>query len=141
MKGGEDPDNRHDFPGGFPADGKDANKCGESAVSEYVKAMYDHVHDLLALRMAHSSLRRGRLINIDYDDLHYIFLRQDGNDKVLVVFNNDVTSHTYSIGLNDPLLQKTKEVVKLSGRGAAELLEKALNITQEPISVTLYQLN
>ena len=57
MKGGEDPDNRRDFPGGFPGDAKDAfTRAGRTAEQE---AEFGWVAGLTKLRREHGALECG----------------------------------------------------------------------------------
>src|SRR5205085_4285912 len=58
LAGGEDPDNRHDFPGGFPNDRRNAFR--ERTPGE--ERMFEWTRDWIALRRNHPALRRGRTI-------------------------------------------------------------------------------
>ncbi len=85
MEGGEDPDNRRDFPGGFPGDAHNAfAAAGRSAVQQ---RMWEWTRDWIRLRREHSAIRRGNLIDMYYDDDVYAFARQDEKETVVVVFN------------------------------------------------------
>ena len=78
MEGGEDPDNRRDFPErAFEASGRSAK---EQEMFEWTKAW-------IRLRREHSALRRGRLIDLVYDDNVYVFARQDNTETVVVGIN------------------------------------------------------
>jgi len=60
MEGKEDPDNRRDFPGGFPGDKRSA-----FAAEGRTQTQTTHVRmerNWIRLRSQHSSLREGRLI-------------------------------------------------------------------------------
>ena len=72
MTGGSDPENRHDFPGGFPGDTQDAfaakNRTGAQA------RMFDWVQHLLQLRAQMPELNRGdeQVLHADDDTLIYV---------------------------------------------------------------------
>ena len=57
MRGGGDPDDRHDFPGGFPDGG--ANAFLASGRTSEQGAMFNTVQQLIALRRAHPTLACG----------------------------------------------------------------------------------
>jgi glycosidase len=78
MEGGEDPDNRRDFPArAFDASGRSAKE----------QEMFEWTREWIRLRRDHSALRRGRLINLIYDDNVYVFARKDETETVIVAIN------------------------------------------------------
>jgi glycosidase len=84
MPGGGDPDNRRDFPGGFPGDLRDAfTSSGRTSEQQEVFA---HVQSLLALRKAHPTLRTGKQWHIGWDETYYAFLCELPQEKLLVVY-------------------------------------------------------
>jgi glycosidase len=85
MAGKEDPDNRRDFPGGFPGDTRSAFEARSRTVEE--QRMWQWTHDWIKLRHEHSALRDGRLIDLYYDDDAYAYARQDSSETVMVVIN------------------------------------------------------
>ena len=97
MRGGEDPDNRHDFPGGFPvnpgrpstapsrfddAPGTNAFSPAEQTPSEH--AMFTWTQSLLKLRSAEPALQSGdeQLLYSSADTL--AFIRASGTRHILV---------------------------------------------------------
>lgn len=60
MPGGDDPDNRRDFPGGFPGDARDAFTDAGRAPEE--QALFTHVRKVIRVRKDLEPLRRGRMI-------------------------------------------------------------------------------
>lgn len=73
MAGGDDPDNRRDFPGGFAGDTRSAfTKAGRTAAEEEVFAW---TSALLKLRNTHSSLQTGMEQNLFADDDAFAFVR------------------------------------------------------------------
>ncbi len=89
MEGKEDPDNRRDFPGGFPGDSRNAftaagRKDKEQRMFEWTKAW-------IKLRADHPAVRHGRLIDLYYDNEAYVFARQDRNETLIIAFNREGT--------------------------------------------------
>ncbi len=74
LPGGEDPDNRHDFPGGFPNDKHNAFTARGRTPEQ--QDIFKHVQLLLALRKNHPALRTGKQWHIAWDDNYYAFLRE-----------------------------------------------------------------
>jgi glycosidase len=74
MPGAEDPDNRHDFPGGFPGDTHNAfTQAGRTPEEQDV---YAHVQGLLNLRREHPALRVGVQKHVVVADDYYVFTRE-----------------------------------------------------------------
>jgi glycosidase len=89
MEGKDDPDNRRDFPGGFPVgpgrDSRNAFNAAERTPEE--REMFEWTRSWLHLRSEHSALRTGKLLDLFDDNDAYVFARQDSNDCVIVAFN------------------------------------------------------
>jgi glycosidase len=137
MAGGNDPDNRHDFPGGFPGDRHNAFDLSGRNRNE--EAVFEHVRALLRLRDEHPALRHGRQWNIDYDDNHYIYLRETESEKIMIVFNNDVKPYRFHSGLADTPLAGSSSIIPLFKAGPAKLLDNNLELQAAPGSVAIYQ--
>jgi len=104
MEGKEDPDNRRDFPGGFPGDARNAFTTEGRKPTE--QKMFEWTQSWIRLRAEHSAIRQGRLIDLYYDDDSYVFARQDQHETVIVAFNRSgkekkVNLPAGSIGLRD----------------------------------------
>lgn len=73
MAGGDDPDNRRDFPGGFAGDAHSAfTQAGRTATEQNVFAW---TSSLLALRNTHASLQTGMEQNLFADEDAFAFVR------------------------------------------------------------------
>jgi glycosidase len=72
MTGGNDPDNRHDFPGGFPGDTQNAFVAKDRTTQQ--AAMFDWVQHLLQLRAQTPELTEGQeqVLYADNDTLVYV---------------------------------------------------------------------
>jgi len=125
--GGADPDNRRDFPGGFPGDTRNAfTAAGRTPEQQDV---FSCVQSLLALRQKHSALRTGKQWHIAWDDSYYAFLREDPQEKLLVVYNNASTARELKISLADTPLSSAHNFQTLFGKAKAELSGNELRIT------------
>jgi neopullulanase len=85
MEGKDDPDNRRDFPGGFPDDHLSAFDSAGRTPKE--QKMFDWTRAWIRLRSEHSALRSGNLTDLFYDDDVYVFARQNKDETVIVAFN------------------------------------------------------
>jgi glycosidase len=82
MRGGGDPDNRRDFPGGFPGDPRSAFEAAERTPDE--ASVHAHVRALLRLRQATPALRRGRTVNLHVSDKAWVYARVLGGQVAVV---------------------------------------------------------
>ena len=85
MEGGEDPDNRRDFPGGFAGDARNAFERGGRTARE--QRMFEWTRDWLKLRREHPAMRHGRLIDLASDEDAYAFARQIAGETIILAFN------------------------------------------------------
>ena len=129
MPGGPDPDNRRDFPGGFPNDARDAfTRAGRTAAENDV---FDHLRRLGRLRAELPALRRGWLLHLYDAEQQTVFARGTGGAAVLVAFNNDAKPATFRFGVREAGLP---EGARLADRlenfkGAALVRDGAVEIT------------
>ncbi|HYA48040.1 MAG TPA: alpha-amylase family glycosyl hydrolase [archaeon] len=136
MPGGADPDNRRDFPGGFPGDPQNAFTAGGRTPEQ--QDIFAHVQSLLALRQAHPALRTGKHWHIGWDDGYYAFLRELPEEKLLVVYNNAASPRELEIPLADTPLQNAHQMQPLFGNAPATLAEGRLHITLAPLSLAVF---
>jgi glycosidase len=95
MRGGGDPDNRRDFPGGWKEDARSAfESAGRTAEEESVHA---HVKALLALRRATPALRRGRTMNLHVADRTWVYARLHEGRPAVVAFNTGAERATLDL--------------------------------------------
>jgi glycosidase len=85
MEGGDDPDNRRDFPGGFPGDARSAFERSGRTANE--QRMFEWTRDWLKLRREHAAMRHGRLIDLASDEHTYAFARQLAGETIILAFN------------------------------------------------------
>jgi len=120
MPGGDDPDNRRDFPGGFPGDPHNAfTAAGRTPEQEEVFA---HVQSLLALRKSHPALRIGKQWHIGWDDTYYAFLRELPEEELLVIYNNAPKTLELNIPVDNTPLETAHQLETVFGKTAAQLV-------------------
>jgi glycosidase len=120
LPGGADPDNRRDFPGGFPGDRRNAFTASGRTPEE--QDVFAYVQSLLALRKNHPALRTGKQWHIGWDNTYYAFLRELPAEKLLVVYNNAPKTVALSIPVENTPLETAHQLQTVFGNSAAELV-------------------
>jgi glycosidase len=100
MRGGGDPDNRRDFPGGFAGDGRNAFTPGGRNAEE--NDVWDHLALLGKLRRELISLREGKTLDLFDEDQQMAYARYTGTNSnpVIVIFNNDTKAVAVEFGID-----------------------------------------
>jgi len=137
MTGGDDPDNRHDFPGGFPGDQHDAFTAAGRTPDE--QDVYAHVQALLKLRAQHPALRTGMQKHVAVADKYYVFTREGNGEKLLAVFDNSETAESIALSLADTSIADAKALVPIFGAGRAEMQGGQLKLEMAPYSLAIYK--
>jgi glycosidase len=86
MSGGNDPDNRRDFPGGWKDDPLNAFEARGRTPEQ--NALFDYVQRAAHVRAKLEPLRRGRMVDLLVENDQYAFARVTPQASVVVVFNN-----------------------------------------------------
>jgi glycosidase len=89
MEGGDDPDNRRDFPGGWATDARNAFE--RRGRTEREQRMFEWTRDWLKLRREHTAMRHGRLLDLASDEDSYAFARRTANETIILAFNRAAT--------------------------------------------------
>jgi glycosidase len=127
MSGGDDPDNRRDFPGGFPGDIRDAFTLqGRSADEQQI---FQQVRGLLHLRQQHPALRRGKYLHIFSDAQTFAYVRDfpgggtppADRELLLMLMNNADQPRTVEIDIKDTPLEQTHRLTGILAEHAALL--------------------
>jgi glycosidase len=117
MPGEDDPDNRRDFPGGFPGDPRNAFTPEGRTPEE--QQTFSHLQSLLRLRREHAALRSGQQRHLFVDDTAYVFLRESKDETLLVAFNNSEMPRRLTVELADTPIQNAQQLDPLfSARSA-----------------------
>ncbi len=127
MRGGGDPDNRRDFPGGWSEDKRNAfEKSGRTAEEDRV---HSHVKKLLALRRELEPLRHGKLIQLKSDNDTCAFARLTEDSGVVVAFNNSAQTQTMTFALQTPLLDKQQLFNRLANNSSIAVVDGSITLT------------
>lgn len=149
MVGGEDPDNRHDFPGGFPNDSNNAFRSDGRTTEQ--QQTYDAVRALLHLRADHSALQTGQQQDLLADDTAFAFVRTAdihtgctagrSDDRVLILANKSDQPRDFNLELKDTalegctLFQGIFQAQTIRAKGG-----KRAQLSVAPMTVAVYQL-
>ena len=150
MAGGDDPDNRRDFPGGFRGDQRDAFTTAGRTTQE--QGVYSHWIKLVQLRREHPALREGKqwlLSSRPPDSVgapalshaessQFAFARESGNDRVLVVFNNSKESQKIRLDLHDTPMETVRDIVPLLGSTGGKVESGFMEVEVPPLAVEIY---
>ena len=97
MPGGNDPDNRRDFPGGWPGDAQNAFVAsGRTADQE---AAFEHLRRLTHLRAELEPLRQGSMVNLEIGEQTYAYARVTPRQSEVVVINNSPKEELIEFGV------------------------------------------
>lgn len=136
LPGGIDPDNRRDFPGGFPGDPRNAfTASGRTAEQQDVFA---YVRSLLTLRKDHAALRIGEQWHIGWDETYYASLRDLPQEKLLVVYNNAATARHLQIPVAGTPIAGAHVLQSLFGGATGLIDEGSVQVTLAPLSLAVF---
>ncbi len=148
MAGGDDPDNRRDFPGGFAGDAHNAfSASGRTPVEQEVFAW---TAGMLALRRAHEVLQQGIEQNLAATEDVFAFVRtpdeagcatDHSRERVLVVVNKAAQTRSIDLLMDDTALSGCKEFAPMApASGADPKIDGAkLHVDEAAESMTLYR--
>jgi glycosidase len=140
MAGGDDPDNRRDFPGGFPGDPHSAFTASGRTTEQ--QDVFAHVQSLLALRKSHAALRTGKQWHIGWGDTYYAFLRESpqnqDEDKLLIVYNNAPKTIELTIPVENTPLEAAHQLKAVFGNTPAELVAGNVHVVLEAQTLAVF---
>jgi glycosidase len=139
MPGGGDPDNRRDFPGGWPGDSKNAFTVDGRTVEQ--QELFSYVQLLLRLRREHPALQSGKLWHLFSDETAYIFLRETEEERVLVAFNNSAEPRELRIPLNDTPAKGVAGFTLLLGSAKCSVVHGEARIAMPAQSISIFLLD
>jgi glycosidase len=99
MPGGNDPDNRRDFPGGWREDSRNAFEEGGRTPDE--QSVFERVRALARLRAELPALRRGTTVDLLAEEQGYVYARVLAESVVVVAFNNAAAPATLDFSVRD----------------------------------------
>ncbi len=139
MPGGGDPDNRRDFPGGWPGDPKNAFTANGRTAEQ--QELFTYVQTLLRVRREHPALQSGRLWHLFSDETAYVFLRETDEERVVVAFNNSSEPRDLTIHVGDTPAQGAAGFKVLLGQAKADVSKGEVRITAPAQSISLFLVN
>jgi glycosidase len=139
MQGGDDPDNRRDFPGGWIGDKENGfTQQGRSAKEQQV---FEYVRALLKVRREHDAFRGGKLWHLYSDDETYVFVRESENEKLAVAFENGTKARDLTIPVKDTPAQGVRSLKAIFGEGQAESAALGIKVHLPSQSLTVFELH
>src|SRR6266404_5711939 len=138
MRGGDDPDNRRDFPGGWREDAK--NAFVEAERTQEQKEIFAYVQTLLRLRREHTALSGGPLWHLFSDKASYVFMRETEEERVMAIFQTSPQAREFRFTLADTPAQNATRVSRLFGEADAELTGKEVRVRAPAESVSIFSL-
>ncbi len=139
MPGGDDPDNRRDFPGGF--NGDTHNAFASEGRTPQEQDIFAHLETLSKLRRQHPALRGGEQWDLAAGDKYFAFIREHGEDALLVLFNNSDNPEQITIELAGTPLENIGKLTPILNAGTANLKGKTIEIKAMPNTVLIFQVN
>jgi glycosidase len=146
MPGGEDPDDRHDFPGGFPGDTRSAfTEKGRTAEENEV---FRWTAGLLHLRAEYASITHGIEENLFADADDFAFTRtlshqgcaEAPGDRLLIVLNKSRQIKTIDLPLAQTSLAGCNDFAALPQANSASATQRdgKLHIQEPAESLTIF---
>lgn len=133
MVGGDDPDNRRDFPGGWPGDSHDAFSAQGRTPQE--SDIFRYAQKLTALRARLKPLRDGVMISLTESKQAWAYARRDMGGTVIVALNND----SQAVNLQIPLPGTTAVYRSLLGTSRNAVFHNGLaSIELPPRTAEIY---
>jgi glycosidase len=139
MAGYNDPDARHDFPGGFAGDRQ--NAFTQSGRTPEQQEVFAHVQALLKLRREHPALRQGVQKHVVVTDDYYLFTRETQGERLLVVFYKGTAPTSLSVDLTGTSIADAKSMTPIFAGTAAALTDRQLTLQLTPMSVAVYRVD
>jgi glycosidase len=138
MEGGDDPENRRDFPGGFPGDSHNAFEASGRTANE--QRMFDWTRSWIKLRREREEIRRGRLIDLFYDNESYVFARQLRGRTSLIAFNRENKERKIEISMAAIGVKDGAAIVSMLGSAARAVVKNGkVDLTVSPKSAVAFE--
>jgi glycosidase len=139
LAGTDDPDNRRDFPGGFPGDKR--NAFGKGGRTPEEQRMYAWTRDWIALRREHPAIRYGGTIDLVYDDDLYAFARRSSDETIVIIINRATMAKQITIPV--AMLEaadKSQLIPLLAATERARATNQAFTFSVPPKTAVAYKL-
>ncbi|HLJ45614.1 MAG TPA: alpha-amylase family glycosyl hydrolase [Bryobacteraceae bacterium] len=130
MQGGNDPDNRRDFPGGWREDGRSAFEASGRTADE--NRLFEHIRRLASLRKECKALRGGSLVDLYVDEHAFAFARVAGGERIIAIFHEGTSAETVRIPVRAAGLKDDTQLVDALGTLPAATVVKGVLEVQLP---------
>jgi glycosidase len=137
--GGNDPDNRRDFPGGWSEDRQ--NAFTDTGRTPQQQQIFSYVQKLLLLHRRHEALRSGLLWHLFSDDESYVFLRESEDERLIVAFNNSTQQRELRLPISGTPAEGATALPVLFGEARASVAAGEIRLTMPAQSLSIFQLN
>jgi glycosidase len=136
MQGGRDPDNRRDFPGGWPDD--PVNDFTTEGRTGDAAKVFNWTRDLLHFRQEHPAVRQGGLIQLLVNQDQYAYLRTSAEEDVLVVLNRAGHEKAIQIDVDDLPLKDGLRLSPLAAGAREALVSNGKIVIEQPGEIQIY---
>lgn len=146
MSGGNDPDNRHDFPGGFPGDTQNAFTAAGRTPEQ--AEVHDWVAALFQFRRHHPALYGGQQQDVFVSPSAFAFVRAEdtgqgctkgGDTRFLIAVNDADTPGTFTFSTALTALQGCTVFRAELGTGQARLAGTQLTLSIPAKQAVIYE--
>jgi glycosidase len=152
MTGGADPDNRHDFPGGFPGD--ENNAFTQAGRTPQEQEIFTWTSGMLALRASHTALKFGMEQNLFADADGFAFVRaldaagcsqgsksDEDSARFLIVLNKSDKAKSIDLPMDGTALAGcTQFAAEAPATGVTPAISGGkLHVEEAPASITVYE--
>jgi glycosidase len=135
MDGGGDPDNRRDFPGGWPGDRKNAFTA-EGRTKKQNK-VFNYLKLLIAVRKATPALTGDTTIPLGSTGANVAYLRRNGDEQALVVVNASTAAAVLQVPVHGVLPNGLVLKDALYGKIRATVSSGRLRVAMKPTSAAV----
>src|SRR5258708_27872072 len=137
MPGGGDPDNRRDFPGGFPGDARNAfTAAGRSAAENDI---WNYVAKLGKLSQELEPLRRGKTLDLLDEEQQMAYARVTDKQAVIIVINNDTKPANVEFDLSDIKVPTRWGLIEvLNGNGPLKVINGKVGLKIAARTANIY---
>ena len=101
--------------------------------------VYQHVQSLLKLRREHPALRVGSQKHVVVTDDYYVFTRETGGERLMVVFYKGEAARSVTVDLTDTTIADAKQFTPVNSAPNVHLQGTQLQLQLAPQSVAIYK--
>jgi glycosidase len=145
MRGGPDPDNRRDFPGGFPGDTQNAFTAAGRTPEQ--AEVHDWVASLFQFRDHHPALSTGQQQDLFADPSAFVFVRAadvrqgclSGGERYLIAVNDSGQPRSLTLLVHGTALAGCADFSLQLGEGSVAQAASQLTLTIPPKQAAIFR--